>query len=187
MSSYNDKPSDEPEPQLQKEGEILLGLDEKLADLMQMGWTLIAESCPLEKCHCPLLRSLDGNKYCVKCETWLFDKEPRKQKFTDLVVKGVQDLELKELGFVESPKKNLHKTQSGCTIDTAFDVEVKEPAKKISSKKAEKKNEAKANADSSKKTPLPHPDSKKAKVEDEEVEEDSEIEDESEEDDEDEE
>ena len=44
MSSYNDKPSDEPEPQLQKEGEILLGLDEKLADLMQMGWTLIAES-----------------------------------------------------------------------------------------------------------------------------------------------
>ena len=105
MSSYNDKPSDEPEPQLQKEGEILLGLDEKLADLMQMGWTLIAESCPLEKCHCPLLRSLDGNKYCVKCETWLFDKESRKQKFTDLVVKGVQALELKELGLAKPTRK----------------------------------------------------------------------------------
>ena len=105
MSSYNNKPSDEPEPQLQKEGEILLGLDEKLSDLMQMGWTLIAESCPLEKCHCPLLRSLDGNKYCVKCETWLVDKEPRKQKFTDLVVKGVQALELKELGLAKPTRK----------------------------------------------------------------------------------
>ena len=124
------------------------------------------------------------------------DKEVIEIKFHRMSAKGqvkyslktvLTKEELKELGFVESPKKNLHKTQSGCTIDTAFDVEVKEPAKKISSKKAEKKNEAKANADSSKKTPLPHPDSKKAKVEDEEVEEDSEIEDESEEDDEDEE
>lgn len=105
MSSFNNKPKDEPEPEIQKEGEILIGLDEKLSDLMKMGWTLIADSCPLEKCHCPLLRSLDGNKYCVKCETWLFDKEPRKQKFTDVVVKGVQALELKELGLAKPSRK----------------------------------------------------------------------------------
>jgi uncharacterized Zn finger protein (UPF0148 family) len=95
------------EPKLQDPDEILIGLDERLADLMQMGWTLIAESCPLEKCHCPLLRSLDGNKYCVRCETWLFDKEPRKQKFTDLVVKGVQDLDIKELGLAKPARKKI--------------------------------------------------------------------------------
>ena len=107
--SYSDKPKGEPEPPIQKEGEILLGLDEKLADLMNLGWTLAAESCPLESCHTPLLRSLDGNKYCVKCEMWQFpDKERRKQKFTDLVVHQPQDLELiKETALAQLSNKKL--------------------------------------------------------------------------------
>ena len=70
--------------------------------------------------------------------------------------------DLKAIGFVETPNKNWHLTQAGCTIDKAFDVEVKEPVKKISSKKTktEKANEAKSPADISKKTPLVHPSTK---------------------------
>ena len=101
MSSFDNKPKGEPEPMIQKEGEILIGLDQRLQDLLEMGWTLVAESCSLESCRCPLLRSLDGNKYCVNCEMWMFDKEKKKQKFTDLVVKGVQDIEVKELGIAK--------------------------------------------------------------------------------------
>ena len=105
MSSHNDKPKGEPEPPIHKEGEVIIGLDKRLADLMSKGWTLVAESCPLESCRCPLLRSLDGNKYCVNCESWIFDKERQKQKFTELVIKGVQSLEVKEQGLQKMPKK----------------------------------------------------------------------------------
>ena len=37
MSSFKDKPENEPEPILQKEGEIIIGLDEKLGELLGMG------------------------------------------------------------------------------------------------------------------------------------------------------
>ena len=104
--SYSDKPKGEPEPPIQKEGEILLGLDEKLADLMNLGWTLAAESCPLESCHTPLLRSLDGNKYCVKCEMWQFpDKERSRQRYTDLVLKAHQELAIRETGLMKINNK----------------------------------------------------------------------------------
>ena len=29
-------------------------IENKLSDLMNMGWTLLEENCPLETCHCPL-------------------------------------------------------------------------------------------------------------------------------------
>ena len=63
--SHNDKPKGEPDPPIQKEGEVLIGLDKRLSDLMELGWTLVAESCPLEK----------------------------KEKFTDLVIKQTQEIE----------------------------------------------------------------------------------------------
>ena len=92
--SHNDKPKGEPDPPIQKEGEVLIGLDKRLSDLMELGWTLVAESCPLERCHCPLLKSLDGNKYCVSCEMLQFpDKQRKKEKFTDLVIKQTQEIE----------------------------------------------------------------------------------------------
>ena len=28
-------------------------IEKKLSDLMNMGWTLLEESCPLEPCRCP--------------------------------------------------------------------------------------------------------------------------------------
>ena len=33
-------------------------IDNKLSDLMEMGWILLEENCPLESCHCPLLKIL---------------------------------------------------------------------------------------------------------------------------------
>ena len=104
--SYMNKPKDEEDPPLQKEGEILIGLDQRLSDLLSMGWTLVAESCPLESCHCPLLKSPDGNLYCVRCEMWQFpNKEKKKEKYTDLVVKQSQELALKETAIAKLPKK----------------------------------------------------------------------------------
>ena len=108
MSSHShmNKPKGEPEPPLQKEGEILIGLDERLSDLLSMGWTLVAESCPLESCRCPLLKSPDGNLYCVRCEMWQFpNKEKKKEKFTDLVIKQNQELAIKETALAKLPKK----------------------------------------------------------------------------------
>ena len=61
--------------------------------------------------------------------------------------------DLKSIGFVETPNKNMHLTAPGNSIDAVFDVEVKEPTKKISSKK---KSEEKAEK-SVKKTPVAHP------------------------------
>lgn len=79
--------------------------------------------------------------------------------------------DLKAIGFAETPNKNMHLTKAGCTIDKVWDVEVKEPVKKISSKKtkAEKTNEAKAAADPAKKTPLVHPATKTTEKEEEKV------------------
>ena len=99
------KNSEEPEittTKIDEEKEI----EKKLSDLMNMGWTLLEQSCPLESCHCPLLKSLDGNKYCVKCEMWQFpDKETTKQRYTDLVLKAHQELAIREMGLTKVNKR----------------------------------------------------------------------------------
>ena len=72
-------------------------IEKKLTDLLNIGWILLEEKCPLETCDCPLLKSFDGNKYCVKCEMWQFpDQVKAKQKYTDLVVKSSQEIALRE-------------------------------------------------------------------------------------------
>ena len=84
MSSNEEKPNE-------KE------IEKKLTDLLNIGWILLDEKCPLETCDCPLLKSFDGNKYCVQCEMWQFpDKIKAKQKYTDLVVKSSQEIALRE-------------------------------------------------------------------------------------------
>lgn len=87
------------------------GVDKKLADLMMRGWTLLAESCPMETCGCPLMRNLDGQKYCCGCEMWHFDKDrPVKQRFTELVsLKGKQNVQLpsKHTEVSKLPPKNM--------------------------------------------------------------------------------
>ena len=92
----------------QKEDEEKL-IEKKLLDLMDLGWILLEDICPLETCHCPLLKSLDGNKYCVKCEMWQFpDKERSRQRFTDLVVKAHQELALRETNLMKINKKQFN-------------------------------------------------------------------------------
>ena len=72
-------------------------VEKKLSDLLNIGWILLNEKCPLESCDCPLLKSFDGNKYCVKCEMWQYpDQVKAKQKYTDLVVKSSQEIALRE-------------------------------------------------------------------------------------------
>ena len=101
------KISEEPEiktdsKEIDEEKEI----EKKLSDLMNMGWTLLEQNCPLETCHCPLLKSLDGNKYCVRCEMWQFpDKETTKQRYTDLVLKAHQELAIREMGLTKVNKR----------------------------------------------------------------------------------
>ena len=81
-------------------------IEKKLSDLLTLGWTLTDEICPLESCDCPLLKSFDGNKYCVKCEMWQFpDKVKSRQRYTDLVLKAHQELAIKETGLAKLSKK----------------------------------------------------------------------------------
>ena len=81
-------------------------IEKKISNLMSIGWTLLEENCPLETCNCPLMKSFDGNKYCVKCEMWQFpDKERSRQRYTDLVLKAHQELALRETGLYIMNKK----------------------------------------------------------------------------------
>ena len=93
MSKNSEEPEIKTDSKIDDEKEI----EQKLSDLMNMGWTLLEQNCPLETCHCPLLKSLDGNKYCVRCEMWQFpDKVKTKQRYTDLVLKAHQELAIRE-------------------------------------------------------------------------------------------
>ena len=81
-------------------------IEKKLSNLLSIGWTLLEEICPLETCNCPLMKSFDGNKYCVKCEMWQFpDKVRSRQRYTDLVLKVHQELTLRETGLYRMNKK----------------------------------------------------------------------------------
>ena len=84
-------------------------VEQKLSDLLNIGWMLLQEKCPLESCDCPLLKSFDGNKYCVKCEMWQFpDKVRASQKYTDLVVKSNQELALRETRLAKVYKNRIN-------------------------------------------------------------------------------
>lgn len=79
------------------ETEPIIGVDKKLADLMMRGWVMLADSCPVETCGCPLMKNFDGQKYCCGCEMWHFERDrPVKQKFGELVsLKGKQNVQVK--------------------------------------------------------------------------------------------
>ena len=84
-------------------------IEKKLSDLLNIGWMLLQEKCPLESCDCPLLKSFDGNKYCVKCEMWQFpDQVKAKQKYTDLVVKSSQEIALRETRLAKVYPHNIN-------------------------------------------------------------------------------
>ena len=78
------------------------GADKKLGELMLRGWTMLADCCSVSSCQCPLMRSPDGQKYCVNCETWIYDNKKREaKKFNELIPSRLnqskQNLEKKEV------------------------------------------------------------------------------------------
>ena len=93
-----------------KEEENFEGVEKKLSDLLLRGWTMLADSCPLESCRVPLMRSPDGQKYCVNCEMWQFDNKKRKEKkFNELVpLKGKQEIEIKHTELTNPKKKIIY-------------------------------------------------------------------------------
>ena len=92
--------------------EPTLDIDKKLSNLMMTGWILLADVCPIESCSCPLMKSPDGQRYCVGCEMWHFEKEKKvKQKFGELVaLQGRQNIQLKSRTTEVStlPKNNVN-------------------------------------------------------------------------------
>ena len=75
---------------------------------------------------------------------------------------SLTDSDFEELKFIKTPKGNWHLTQEGCSI-SRFDIEVKEPVKKITSRKKEEKS-SKVKTEKGK-TPLPPTKSKEVKTE----------------------
>lgn len=93
----------------EKEEKELEGIDKKLGDLMVKGWIMLSESCPLESCRCPLMRSPDGQKYCVNCESWIFDNQKRKkEKYHEIVPFSTREIQLKHMELTKPPKKHNH-------------------------------------------------------------------------------
>ena len=92
-----------------KEEDLDKQIEKKLSDLLLRGWTMLAESCPLESCKVPLMRSPDGQKYCVNCEMWQFDNKKRKEKkFNELIpLKGKQDIQLKHMELTNLNRKKV--------------------------------------------------------------------------------
>ena len=70
------------------------GADKKLGELMLRGWTMLADSCTT--CNCPLMRSPDGQKYCVNCEVWIYDNKKREpKKYSELFPSRISQINKK--------------------------------------------------------------------------------------------
>ena len=97
------------EKEINEQEELDKQIEKKLGDLLLRGWTMLAESCPLESCKVPLMKSPDGQKYCVNCEMWQFDNKKRKEKkFNELIpLKGKQDIQLKHMELTNLNRKKV--------------------------------------------------------------------------------
>lgn len=118
-TDQNDQTNEEP----------LIGVDIKLADLMQKGWTMLAESCPLESCSCPLMRSIDGQKYCVNCEMWHYDNQRKKQKFELVSLQGKQTLQVKRTEVSTLPKNRFNFTPMNLSVIGSLNMKLEYLAK----------------------------------------------------------
>ena len=107
------------------------GIDKKLSDLMLRGWTMLAESCPIESCRCPLMRSPDGQKYCCNCEMWQFDNKKReKKKFTEIVpLKNQQNIAIKHMEVMKPIQNKI--TYQNDSIENVLNNKLKYLAERI--------------------------------------------------------
>ena len=111
--------------------DLFKGIDKKLSDLMLRGWTMLAESCPIESCRCPLMRSPDGQKYCCNCEMWQFDNKKReKKKFTEIVpLKNQQNLAIKHMEVMKPIQNKI--TYQNDSIENVLSNKLKYLAERI--------------------------------------------------------
>ena len=111
--------------------DLFKGIDKKLSDLMLRGWTMLAESCPIESCRCPLMRSPDGQKYCCNCEMWQFDNKKReKKKFTEIVpLKNQQNIAIKHMEVMKPIQNKI--TYQNDSIENVLSNKLKYLAERI--------------------------------------------------------
>ena len=113
------------------------GADKKLGELMLRSWTMLAESCSVPSCQCPLMRSPDGQKYCVNCEEWIYDNKKREQKkFNELLFPSMNNqLKQQKKEIPQKIVKNKDVEKKETTQESSWlDVKVQKEAKKISPK-----------------------------------------------------
>ena len=98
---------------------------------MLRGWTMLAESCPIESCRCPLMRSPDGQKYCCNCEMWQFDNKKReKKKFTEIVpLKNQQNIAIKHMEVMKPIQNKI--TYQNDSIENVLNNKLKYLAERI--------------------------------------------------------
>ena len=105
------------------------GADKKLGELMLRGWTMLSNSC--STCNCPLMRSPDGQKYCVNCEVWVYDNKKREpKKYSELFSSRTNQIK-KEKPEIPNKKEEYQKNdfQQKRIIEQAKDNKEKEKEK----------------------------------------------------------
>ncbi len=107
----------------------------RLGELLLRGWTMLQDVCEAPKCNCPLMRSPDGQKYCVYCETWVYpDKKPESKKYTELfstksqIKKEIKKEEKQEIK--KEQKQEIKKEEKKDEIKEQIKENVKEEEKK---------------------------------------------------------
>ena len=111
------------------------GADKKLGDLMLRGWTMLADSCIT--CRCPLMRSPDGQKYCVNCEVWVYDNKKREpKKFSELF--SSTNNQMKQEKQIIQNKKEIQQKKEKNENEVKKEKE-KEKEKEIQNKEKEEK------------------------------------------------
>lgn len=108
-----------------------ISVDKKLANLLLLGWTMLADTCPVETCKCPLMRSLDGKKYCCGCEAWENSAKIEKQEFKEIASNNIRKTKIEK----EQQPKEIVKEEEKKEIIVTKKENVNEKVIKVLKKK----------------------------------------------------
>ena len=108
-----------------------VSVDKKLANLLLLGWTMLADTCPVETCKCPLMRSLDGKKYCCGCEAWENSAKIEKQEFKEIASNNIRKTKIEK----EQQPKEIVKEEEKKEIIVSKKENVNEKVIKVLKKK----------------------------------------------------
>ncbi|GAB5372793.1 hypothetical protein AAMO2058_001695300 [Amorphochlora amoebiformis] len=98
-----------------KENEI----SDKIGAKLLAGWAMLNEYCPKQTCKCVLLRSRDGEKYCVSCEKQIPSQSANQSKQNLAPQTKRED---KQVNVKESKPKT--RNQSQISTSTGLDAKV---------------------------------------------------------------